>query len=63
MTNISGSAPARSMARAESYSQLVPGNTGISTRGLAVPTLGGHARSAPRSYSAGSLLRRSGAPW
>ena len=40
MTNTSGCAPARSMARAESYSQFVPGNTGISTRGLAAPTFG-----------------------
>jgi len=35
-TNTWGTAPAASNARAESYSQLVPGNTGISTRGLAI---------------------------
>ena len=40
MTTISGSAPAASIARAESHSQLVPGNTGISTLGLAVLTAG-----------------------
>ena len=45
MTKISGSAPARSIARAESYSQFVPGNTGISTRGRAAFTAG--ARRAP----------------
>jgi hypothetical protein len=39
-TIISGSAPAFSKARAESYSQLVPGNTGMSTRGRAVFTAG-----------------------
>lgn len=33
-TSISGCAPARSNAAAVSYSQLVPGNTGISARGL-----------------------------
>ena len=33
--NISASAPAASTAFAESYSQFVPGNTGISTLGLA----------------------------
>ena len=31
------SAPARSKAAAESYSQLLPGNTGITTCGLAMP--------------------------
>ena len=36
MTTISGSAPAWAMALAASYSQLVPGKTGMSTRGLAV---------------------------
>ena len=35
MTKISASAPAFSNARAVSYSQFVPGNTGISTRGFA----------------------------
>ncbi len=32
--------PARSRARAVSYSQLVPGNTGMRAAGLATPTLG-----------------------
>ena len=36
ITKISASPPAFSTARAESYSQLVPGNTGISTLGLLV---------------------------
>ena len=53
MTNTSGSAPARSMARAESYSQFVPGNTGISTRGFAVPTLGA-TRFSASYFSAGA---------
>ena len=35
ITKISGSAPAAAIALAVSYSQLVPGNTGISTRGFA----------------------------
>ncbi|MDA6816097.1 hypothetical protein OSL60_28320, partial [Escherichia coli] len=35
---ISVSAPALAKALAESYSQLVPGKTGIKTRGLAVLT-------------------------
>ena len=39
-TRIFGSAPARAKARAVSYSQLVPGNTGITTLGFATPTLG-----------------------
>ena len=39
-TRISGTRPARSTARALSYSQLVPGNTGISTSGAAQPILG-----------------------
>ena len=39
-TRISGVRPARSTARALSYSQLVPGNTGMSTFGLAAPALG-----------------------
>ena len=39
-TRISGSSPARRTARAESYSQFVPGNTGMSTLGTATPTLG-----------------------
>ncbi len=39
-TIISGSSPARFTALAESYSQFVPGNTGISTLGIATPTLG-----------------------
>ena len=33
MTTISGTAPAWAMALAASYSQLVPGKTGMSTRG------------------------------
>ena len=36
MTKISGSAPASRMALALSYSQLVPGNAGIRTLGVAV---------------------------
>ena len=36
ITKISASAPASIMALAESYSQLVPGNTGIRTFGRAV---------------------------
>ena len=40
---VSVSAPARSKARAVSYSQLVPAKTGSSTRGFAVLTAGeGH---------------------
>ena len=39
-TRISGTRPARSTARALSYSQLVPGKTGISTLGAAQPVLG-----------------------
>ena len=35
-TKISASPPARSKARAVSYSQLVPGNTGISTWGFTI---------------------------
>ena len=34
-TSVCVSAPARSQARAESYSQFVPGNTGMNTRGFA----------------------------
>ena len=40
MTRISGSAPAARKALAVSYSQLVPGNTGMMTLGLATPILG-----------------------
>ena len=40
ITSISGSAPARRIALAESNSQLVPGNTGISTWGEACLPLG-----------------------
>ena len=40
MTKMSVVAPARSKARWVSYSQLVPGNTGISTRGDAAFTAG-----------------------
>ena len=39
-TKIFASAPASSMARALSTSQLVPGKAGISTRGFAVRTAG-----------------------
>ena len=39
-TMICASAPASVMARALSYSQFVPGKTGISTRGRAVLTAG-----------------------
>ena len=38
-TSTTGSPPASRTALALSYSQLVPGNTGISTRGLATWTL------------------------
>ena len=40
ITTMSASPPAAMTARAESYSQLVPGNTGISTLGLATLTAG-----------------------
>ena len=40
MTSTSGSAPARAKARAVSYSQLVPGKTGMMTFGFATPILG-----------------------
>ena len=40
MTRISGSAPARANALAVSYSQLVPGKTGMMTLGFAAPILG-----------------------
>ena len=36
MTTVSASSPARTQARALSYSQLVPGKTGMTTRGLAI---------------------------
>ena len=39
MTNVSTTAPACSKARAESYSQLLPGNTGMTTRGRAMVPL------------------------
>ena len=39
-TSTCGSAPARRKARAVSYSQLVPGNTGMTTLGRAAPTAG-----------------------
>ena len=42
------------MARAESYSQLVPGNTGISTRGRAQPTAGALRAASSARYSTGS---------
>ena len=35
--SVCASAPARSNAAAESYSQLLPGNTGMMTRGRATP--------------------------
>ena len=40
MTSTSGSAPARAKAWAVSYSQLVPGKTGMMTFGFATPILG-----------------------
>ena len=40
MTKTSGSAPTAANGFAVSYSQFVPGNTGISTRGLGVETSG-----------------------
>ena len=40
MTRVWGSAPAARNARAVSYSQLVPGNTGMMTLGFATPILG-----------------------
>ena len=44
MTMIFVAAPASSIALAESYSQLVPGNTGMSTLGFAALTAGtGHS--------------------
>ena len=36
-TTVSASMPAATQARALSYSQLVPGNTGITARGFAIP--------------------------
>ena len=36
MTTVSASIPARRQARTLSYSQLVPGNTGMTTRGRAI---------------------------
>ena len=36
MTTVSASIPARRQARTLSYSQLVPGNTGMTTLGLAI---------------------------
>ena len=39
-TSISASPPASMTARAVSYSQLVPGNTGMNARGLACFTAG-----------------------
>ena len=39
MTSVSATAPACSNARAESYSQFVPGNTGMITRGRAMVPL------------------------
>ena len=39
MMNVSATAPACSNARAESYSQLLPGNTGMMTRGFAMVPL------------------------
>ena len=37
MTTVSASIPSLRQALAESYSQFVPGNTGITTRGRAMP--------------------------
>ena len=45
-TRISGSAPARAKALAVSYSQLVPGKTGMMTFGFAMPILGAAAGAA-----------------
>ena len=39
MMSVSATAPACSKARAESYSQLLPGNTGMMTRGRAMVPL------------------------
>ena len=36
ITTVSASIPARRQARTLSYSQLVPGNTGMTTRGRAI---------------------------
>ena len=48
-TRTSARPPARSTARADSYSQFVPGNTGIRNRGRAVPTGG-----ATRAWGSGA---------
>ena len=47
MTSTSGTAPARAKARAVSYSQFVPGKTGISTRGRAILCVGAGAAACP----------------
>ena len=51
-----GSSPARRQARAESYSQLVPGNTGMATLGRAVLTCStaGERLSQERGCAAGA---------
>ena len=56
MTKISASAPASVMALAESYSQLVPGKTGIRTLGRATLTAGALQLSALKeTFSMGVL--------
>ena len=62
-TRISGVSPARRQARALSYSQLVPGNTGISTLGFAAPALGAarvKAGASSTGTGAGSAVVRLG---
>ena len=57
MFTVSASIPARRQARTESYSQLVPGNTGMTTRGRAILDL--HTageRSAQEMASTGAAL-------
>ena len=58
MTKTSASAPAARKARAESYSQLFPGNTGMITRGRAIlapeNTAGAQPWSAASQVSAGT---------
>ena len=54
ITTTSGSAPALMNARAVSYSQFVPGNTGISTRGLATFEAGRTRSLASKQPTAGA---------
>ena len=54
MRKISGAAPAAAIAFAESYSQFVPGNTGISTFGSAV-LIAGAFRVPSNLYSAAGI--------